>query len=80
MQVNSLNEYKGIKKSSHPKWEGWYWISEYCHNKDNAILENDIVLQNMVKRHHKKQLTKYISLTFAIWFALGFMAYELVKG
>ena len=78
MQVNSLNEYKGIKRTQSK--EIFYWLDTYCHNKDNAILENDIVLQNMVKKHHRKQLVKYISFTFVIWFALGFMAYELVKG
>ncbi len=62
-----MEEYKGIKRDKHPSWSGWYWLSTYCKNKDTKILDNDIVLQDMVKKFHRKQTLKYVTLTICVW-------------
>lgn len=75
-----MEAYKGIKKSAYPKWEGWYWLSTYCKNHDEKILENDIVLQSMVKAFYLKRRIKILVFSIAIWGALAYLADTLTKG
>ena len=60
-----MDSYKGIKRGQSK--EIFYWLDYYCKNKDTKILENDIVLQDMVKKFHRKQTLKYVTLTIGVW-------------
>lgn len=73
-----MNEYKGIKRGQSK--DVFYWLDEYCHNKDPQVLDNDIVLQDKVKKYYQKRYIIIALFNISIWLLLIYSAYELTKG
>ena len=73
-----MDEYKGIKRGQSQAM--FYWLDTYCKDQRPQILENDLVLQRMVKKHYLKRRTYVIVLNVAIWAGLIYTANILFKG
>lgn len=73
-----MDEYQGIKRGQCK--DVFYWLDEYCHNKDPKVLDNDIVLQDKVKKYQRKKFIKIMSFNIGIWSLLIYFANELTKG
>lgn len=73
-----MEEYKGIKRGQ--SREMFYWLDTYCKDQRPQILENDLVLQRMVRNHYLKKRAYVIIVNVTIWAGLIYTAYILFKG
>lgn len=73
-----LDSYKGIKRGQSK--EIFYWLDNYCKDTNEQILENDIVLQDKVKKFKRKRFLLAITFNIVIWSLLIYTANELTKG
>jgi len=72
-----MDEYKGIKRSQ--SRDVFSWLDDFCTNQNPLILENDITLQQKVKKFYFKKSLKILLLNISIWGAIIYGVIELIK-
>jgi len=73
-----VTEYKGIKLKDSKEIS--YWLKVYCKDTRPQILENDIVLQGMVKRYYFRNKVKILLFNISIWCVVIYAIYKNMKG